>query len=63
MQSLKLWSDIRPFLANFKPLLFSEIMSDHFKTPDHRYSTLKTTKSCAGSTYEHKCVHGRTSGL
>jgi len=25
----------------------SGIMSDHLKTPDHRYSALKTPKSCA----------------
>ena len=63
-QSLKLWSDIRPFLANVQPTVTClDVMSDHLKTPDHRYSTLKTTKSCAGSIYEHIYVHSRASGL
>jgi len=37
-------------------LLCSDKMSDHLKTLDHRYSTLKVTNSCPGSTYEHRIM-------
>jgi len=37
-------------------LLCSDIVSDHLKTLDRRYNTLKVTNSCAGSTYEHKIM-------